>query len=119
MSLRVVPVTVKAAKLYVARWHRHHDPPQGGLWALGAVRDDVADLCGVAIVGRPVARSLQDGFTCEVIRLATDESRNACSFLYGAVRRAAQVLGYRRCITYTLARESGASLRGCGADAEW
>jgi hypothetical protein len=69
----------------------------------------------VAIIGRPVARGLQDGTTCEVVRVATDGTRNACSFLYGASKRAAQSLGYRRCITYTLATESGASLRAVGA----
>ncbi|MGT2493099.1 XF1762 family protein [Cupriavidus basilensis] len=40
--------------------------------------------CGVAIVGRPVARALDDGWTLEVNRLCTDGTSNACSMLYAA-----------------------------------
>jgi hypothetical protein len=39
---------------------------------------------------------------------------NACSRLYGACRRAAAALGWRRLITYTLVSEDGASLRATG-----
>lgn len=69
---------------------------------------------GVAIVGRPVARSLDNGWTLEVNRLCTDGKRNACSMLYGAAWRTAKALGYRRLITYTLPEEGGASLRATG-----
>ena len=55
-----------------------------------------------------------DGWTLEITRLATDGTRNACSALYGAARRAAFALGYSRVITYTLAEEDGASLRAAG-----
>lgn len=41
-------------------------------------------------------------------------ARNACSMLYGAAWRASRALGYRRCTTYTLLSESGASLRAAG-----
>jgi hypothetical protein len=81
--------------------HRHSDKPQGALFAV-AVRQ-LRRTVGVAIIGRPVAQALQDGVTAEV-----------CSLLYGAARRAALALGYRRLITYTLTTESGASLRGAG-----
>lgn len=66
------------------------------------------------MVGRPVARHYDDGLTLEVNRVATDGCENAGSALYGAAWRAAKALGYRRLITYTLASESGASLRGSG-----
>lgn len=72
------------------------------------------DLCGVAIVGRPTARMLDDGWTVEVTRLATDGAHNACSILYAAAWRAARAMGYRRCVTFTLPEEGGASLRGAG-----
>ncbi|SLB33401.1 XF1762 family protein [Mycobacteroides abscessus] len=36
------------------------------------------------------------------------------SMLYGAAWRAAKAMGYRRLVTYTLASESGASLRAAG-----
>src|SRR5690606_13651728 len=66
------------------------------------------------IVGRPVSRMLQDGWTAEVTRCCTDGARNACSLLYRAAWRAARAMGYLRLITYTLPKEGGASLRGAG-----
>lgn len=66
------------------------------------------------MIGRPVARHMDDGFTLEVNRVATDGCDNACSALYGAAWRAARALGYRKLITYTLASEPGSSLRGAG-----
>lgn len=113
MSLHLVPVRSRDARAYVAMWHRHHQPPQGQVFAVG-VADHQDVLRGVAIVGRPVARLYDDGHTLEVTRVATDGARNACSMLYGACWRAAQALGYARLITYTQATESGASLRGAG-----
>jgi len=71
-------------------------------------------LVGAAIVGRPVARQLQNGETAEVTRVCTGGERNACSMLLSACRRGAAALGYRRVITYTLETEPGASLRGAG-----
>jgi hypothetical protein len=68
----------------------------------------------VAIVGRPVARALDDGWTAEVIRVCTDGTPNACSFLYSHAKRAAQAMGYTKVVTYTLPEESGASLRAVG-----
>lgn len=110
--LRVVPVQLRAAREYVRQLHRHHAPPQGGLYAVAVADED--NIRGVAIVGRTVARGLTDGWTVEVTRVATDGTRNACSMLYGAAWRAARALGYRRLITYTLPQEGGASLRAAG-----
>lgn len=105
-------MTRAEAHAYVREHHRHHDPPAGDVFCLGA--SDGEKIVGVAIVGRPVARMLQDGATLEVTRLCTDGTHNACSFLYGACRRAAFALGWRRLITYTLPEEGGASLRAAG-----
>lgn len=66
------------------------------------------------MVGRPVARMNDDGWTLEVCRCCTDGTKNACSMLYRAAWRAAQAMGYRRLITYTLLEEGGASLRAAG-----
>ncbi len=71
-------------------------------------------IVGVAIVGRPVSRMLDNGLTLEVTRVATDGTHNACSALYGACRRATFALGYKKLCTYTLPSESGSSLRGAG-----
>lgn len=112
MSLRVVPCTQRQAKGYVRDHHRHNAAPQGGLFALAAMDGD--RICGVVIVGRPVARSLDDGLTVEITRCCSDGTRNVCSLLYGRARRAAFALGYRRVVTYTLPEEGGASLRAAG-----
>lgn len=111
-KLHIVPSTIAAAKKFVAEHHRHHKPPQGGLFAV-AIADD-SGIRGVAVIGRPVARMLQDGFTAEVTRVGTDGVRNGCSMLYGAATRAAKALGYKKLITYTLPEEGGASLRAAG-----
>ena len=71
-------------------------------------------LVGVAIVGRPVSRYLDDGLTLEVNRLCTTGEKNACSMLYAAAARAAKAMGYRKIITYTLDTEPGTSLRAAG-----
>jgi hypothetical protein len=110
VSLRIVPVRFEDAGGFVAAWHRHHQPPVGHKFSIGVV-DEEDVLRGVAIVGRPVARSYDDGMTLEVNRTATDGTPNANSALYGAAWRATKALGYRRLITYTQAGESGASLR--------
>lgn len=112
MSLSVIPYPQRLARAFVAENHRHHKPPAGALFSLAAL--DGERVCGVVFVGRPSARMLQDGLTCEVTRCCTDGTRNACSILYGRARRAAFALGYRRVITYTLPEEGGASLRASG-----
>ncbi|MFI9228665.1 XF1762 family protein [Streptomyces rimosus] len=112
-ELHLVPVRFRDASEFVRMWHRHHQPPQGHVFSVG-VADAAAVLRAVAIVGRPVARYLDDGTTLEVTRLASDGTRNASSMLYAAAWRAASALGYSRLITYTQEGESGASLRGAG-----
>jgi hypothetical protein len=104
--LQLLPITIQGANGYVARWHRHHAPVRSALFAVAAQRVGALDLCGVAIIGRPKARALQDGRTCEVVRLASDGSDNVCSFLYEKARRAAQALGFTRCKTYTPHRQT-------------
>lgn len=108
----LIPVTLREARAFVGRVHRHHRPPQGGLFAVAAADGDV--VRAVVIVGKPVARNLADGWTAEVTRLASDGAANACSMLYQAAWRAARAMGYRRLITYTLAEEGGGSLRAAG-----
>jgi hypothetical protein len=102
-----------AAAAFVSEHHRHHTPPVGHLFSIGAYRGE--QLVGVVIVGRPVARRRDDGLTAEVTRLCVlSDEPNACSFLYGKAARAALAMGFRRIGTYTLKRESGASLRAAG-----
>lgn len=112
-TLEIVPVSLSAANAFVAQHHRHHVPVVGAKFCLG-VADASESVVGVAIVGRPVARHLDDGWTLEVTRVATDGTKNAPSALYGAARRATFALGYRKLVTYTLASEPGTSLRAAG-----
>lgn len=114
-ELRVAPISLRAANAYVAEHHRHHPPTRGHKFSVSVVDEDGA-LRGVAIAGRPVSRHLDDGHHLEVLRVCTDGTPNACSMLYGAVRRAAVAMGYprRQVLTYTLADESGRSLHAAG-----
>lgn len=110
--LTLRPVTFRAACAFVAELHRHNKPPRGHKFSIGL--HDGEKLVGVAMCGRPVARHFDDGLTLEVNRTCTDGTRNANSMLYGAAWRAAKAMGYVRCITYTQADETGASLRAAG-----
>src|SRR4029450_11240120 len=110
--LTVVPMPLDEAQVFVQRHHRHHKRVTGHKFSIGAARAEV--IVGVAVIGRPVGRRLDDGWTLEVTRLVTDGTKNACSFLYGASWRAVRALGYRRLITFTLPQEGGTSLRAAG-----
>ena len=112
MKLALQPITLREARRFVDLHHRHHKSPLGGLFAVAV--GDGENVLGVAVVGRPVARGNQDGWTAEVTRLCTLGDPNACSMLYAACWRAARALGYRRLITYILASEPGTSLKAAG-----
>lgn len=112
MSLELQPITFREAALFVDEHHRHNKAPAGHKFSVAA--NDGERVVGVAIVGRPVARHFDDGWTLELTRCCTDGTRNAASMLYGAAWRAARAMGYRRLVTYTLPTESGASLRAAG-----
>jgi hypothetical protein len=70
-KLRAVPCSIARAKEIVDAWHRHHGSSTSALFA-AAVADDEGVVRGVALIGRPVARLLDDGFTLEITRVATD-----------------------------------------------
>jgi hypothetical protein len=110
--LELVPVTKQEVGEFIARVHRHHDPPQIWMFGVGITRDGV--LCGVASVNVPSGQLQNDGYTLEVTRLATDGTPNACSMLYQACWKAASAMGYHRLLTYILAGESGTSLKASG-----
>lgn len=114
--VRIVPCNRDAAREFIAKYHRHHGVPVGWLW-LHAARRIGGDMCGVAVVGRPVARALNDGFTVEVTRVCTlvtftvvgsdgrQHSSPTNSMLYRASERTAKAMGYVRGLTYLLASE--------------
>jgi hypothetical protein len=110
--MQIVPLSLKAANSYILANHRHHGKVQGHKFSVGLQMN--GELVGCAVVGRPIARMLDDGLTAEVTRLCTDGTRNACSKLYTACQRIAAEMGYRKIVTYILASESGVSLKGAG-----
>lgn len=105
-------ISLNEANAFVIEHHRHHDAVRGHKWSLGAYHH--GKLCGVAIIGRPVGRRLDDGRTLEITRLCSDGTRNTCSFLYGAAAKRARREGYNRIITFILQSESGTSLKAAG-----
>ena len=109
IKMEIRPITFKQACDFVSQHHRHHKPSIGCKFCIGLY--DNEKLVGCAICGRPVSRYLDDGLTCEITRLCTDGTRNACSMLYGACCRVAKEMGYKRIYTYTLESENGASLK--------
>lgn len=111
--MQAVPITLRAANEFIRRHHRHNAPVVGCRFAVGAQVD--GKLVGVAVAGRPVARRLDDGRTLEILRVCTDGTKNVCSFLYGRVARIGRLMGYSTVFTYSMADESGASLRAVGA----
>ena len=116
MTLSAVPLDLREANEFVANFHRHNKPVPGARFSVGV--SDGVKLWGVAIVGRPVARMLQQqgGGVAEVVRCCVMDGnpKGSCSFLYAACWRAWRAMGGVRLITYTLQSESGASLRGAG-----
>ena len=112
--MKAVPLTRDEAREFIRQHHRHHKFPAGYKFAIGAQKN--GELVGVALVGRPTARMLQqkEPLTAEVTRLCTSGERNVCSFLYAAARRAAFAMGFTRLITYILVSEPGTSLKASG-----
>ena len=106
-KMEIRPITFKAACDFVNKNHRHHRATVGCKFCIGLYENE--EVIGVAICGRPVARRLDDGRTCEINRLCTDGTRNACSMLYGACCRVAKEMGYKKVITYILESENGSS----------
>lgn len=111
--LTIVPLTRDKANEVVTRIHRHHPRVVGHRFAIGTETED-GQLVGVAIAGRPVARCIDQDRIVEVVRVATDGTKNACSKLYGACCRIAAEMGFLHCMTYTLASEPGTSLIAAG-----
>lgn len=106
----IQPITLSEANIFVENYHRHHKRVQGHKFSIALNNGD--EIIGVAIIGRPVSRMLDNGYTLEVTRLCViDGFKDACSMLYAAAWRATRALGYKRLITYILKTETGISLQ--------
>ena len=114
MNFNIIPLKLREANDFIIEHHRHNKKSQGHRFSLGALYKN--NLIGVAVVGRPVARKLDDQFVAEVLRVCIKDPapKNACSYLYGRCWRVWQSMGGKKLITYTLASESGSSMRAVG-----
>lgn len=111
-KLRCVRIELDDANRFVKEYHRHNRPVVGHRFSVGCF--DGERLCGVAIVGRPVARMICHRTVDEVLRVATDGTKNACSSLLSACARISQRMGVEKIRTMTLDDEPGTSLRAAG-----
>lgn len=107
--MTIKPINFSTACDFISKYHRHHKPTVGCKFCIGVYDNDT--LVGVSVCGRPVSRYYDDGLTCEINRLCTDGTYNACSVLYGASCRVAKEMGYKKIITYILESENGSSLK--------
>lgn len=114
--MKIVPLTLHLANDFVEKWHRHsaRTSNDGGKFAVGL--EHAGELVGVAIVGRPVARMLQVEGAAELLRLCTSPAapKGSGAKLYARAKRVWQLMGGTTLHTYTLSKESGASMRGAG-----
>lgn len=114
--MKIVPMLLRDANDFVEKWHRHSSRTNndGGKFAIGLEHD--GQLVGVAIVGRPTARLLQVEGAAELTRLCMSDAapKGAGSKLYSRAKRIWQLMGGTKLHTYTLSKESGASIRGAG-----
>ena len=109
--LSCIPLTLKDANKFVKEFHRHNKDCRGHRFSIGAIYKD--ELVGVAIIGRPIARKLDQKLIAEVLRncVKPDAPKGTCSFLYSKAIQVWQVLGGKKVITYTLETEKGSSLK--------
>ena len=113
MKYELQPLTLEEAQTFVNKHHRHNSAPHRDKFRIGM--NDGKKVVGVVMVGRPIARHNDDGWTLEVIRCCVLEGyKHACSKLYAAAWRATRAMGYSRLITYTLKEEPGTSLKAAG-----
>jgi hypothetical protein len=113
---QIVPLTLRIANDFVEKHHRHsaRTSNDGGKFAIGLEVD--GDLVGVAIVGRPVARLLQQPGTAELLRCCVipNAPTGSAKTLNSRCKRIWQLMGGTRLVTYTLLSERGGSLLGTG-----
>ena len=110
--IKAIPISLAQAQSYIDEHHRHHTSVIRDKYRVGAEIN--GELVGVAQVGRPVNRHMDDGKTLEVIRLCSNGTKDVCSFLYAKSARIAKELGYSKIITYILESETGTSLKASG-----
>lgn len=71
--LEIKHIELKEANEFVGLHHRHHKPVVGHRFSIGCFSG--SKLVGVAIVGRPIARRIDQHSTVEVLRCCTDGTK--------------------------------------------
>lgn len=112
-NLYLRAITVKDATRWCVTVHRHLRRELAGARFAVSVVNSKGERCGVAIVTSG-PRIWEGTGRCNIARVGTDGTKNACSMLYAAICRAALALGYYEAWTYTLPSEPGTSLRAAG-----
>ena len=117
-ELSIIPLSLKEANEFVTKYHRHNKKCAGHKFSIGAVYKN--EIVGVVIVGRPVARKLDNRFTLEINRNCVLDTapKGTCSFLYSRAIKIWQTMGGKKIITYTLETESGSSLKAVNFNKE-
>jgi len=111
-KLVIQQITLKQANGFVLENHRHHTKVVGHKFSIGCFSG--SQLVGVATIGRPISRKLDNGLTLEVTRLCTIGIENTASKLLASSARIAKEFGYKKIITYILKSEKGISLKAAG-----
>ncbi len=112
MRLAPAQIELRDAAAFIAERHRHNKRIVGHRFSIGVACG--GKLVGVAVVGRPIAPKTDKRRVLEVLRLCTDGTKNACSWLYSRAARIGAELGYERIQTFVLPTEPGTSLRAAG-----
>ena len=117
MKMKCIPISMAEANDFIVKLHRHSKKVRGCKFCLGALKDD--KLVGILVLGRPVARKLDNRYTAEILRTCSDGTKNVNSFLYAKkLGTYGELMGGNKIITYTLQKESGVSLNACGFEKE-
>jgi hypothetical protein len=88
--MRVVPLSVTQAEVFLKDHGRHYKAPVEPICAIGVADDE--GLHGAAILGR---RNERDG---ELAHIYCDGASQSYSLLYGACWRALKALGYKKTV---------------------
>lgn len=111
--LRLRPYPIKRALPFVRAVHRRLPALLGGMWSVAIQGGD--EVRGVAVVGRPNARLMDNGHRLQVLRVAVIVGTpNGCSMLYGSCSRSARSMGATDLFTYIHDDETGVSLKAAG-----
>ena len=103
--LTLHPISLCESIAFLARLNQRGKSVTGQMFSIACV-DEHGAVHGVAIVGRPASRCLNDGMSLEVRRLCTDGTDNVDSMLYTAVWRVTQAMGYKRLFPCTYGTET-------------